>query len=1406
MKERSDLRPEETICLCGESDGTVFKRTFTIVQKISEGASCVCYEAYYDNSGRGVLKEFYPQEAYALERDQHGQLVHSAEFRDAYERFRDAEKKYIEPYEMLLDAKQNSNNQDLATFIPAFEIYHGCDETGNAIGTVYVWTPDPKLETFDKICDKIHKCPESRPEHKLFTVLTAIKSLTECICALHSADMIHRDIKPSNFGFVKRGTETQTQALSMFDINSVCSVYGESDGVFGTEGYMEPEAGYEVADNKTDIYSIGATLFHGIVVSQEVEEDGYLYRPDYYNRLHEMVAGSRLIRASEANSHPMLIHILTGILQKCLCERTYRYSNCEELLADIGNALFYVLPSNIASKSRSGEKWILADIEKSLDINREKNSSLAIKYHLYEHPLYRCVPNGETSLNVLVIGCGSYGQKFLDACLQAGQILGKELNVTVLSDNVDNKMSYIEARPELDEFFNIDGSLADSEDIYGNLTFENEILKYEDSADHAKLLEKIESIRCKQGNKHPHYIFIALGEDALNLAVARVYKTLEKNCIVSYVCERDKAFDPSGGIETSEETIDADSGLLPLYINAYIKQSAVYPEIERMAFNTHLVWEKNLNIDYRLIKADFEKNYNHDACVSNVLSIKYKLYSMGIDLDMASSDEAALQFQKILTDKKNKNIKAELAWIEHRRWVTEKLCLGWRRIRELEECAEGVTRDAERKRHVCIVRSRPDSKLVYGKYDYRVWDTASSSELSRLDELDRMSVELHHMFVKKAESVRGQNLLSGDNMAGIRTLIEGDKKAVVAFLEWFACLKDIWNRDREKVRLYKGLKTAFLNAADNLSTEKRKSVREQVKAFEAVFYPVLASMEYRDWKQDDMTLIDNIPFVLTYTENAYMVIPYATGDNTDVFGNVAAPTVASPARILYLYLVEQEQDMRELQKSLPYVIGYMKKKQLKATVEFILIHTDMIEEMDKGDYEREIFRLGDGRIEQVKLIKMNGTEDSPGADLKKYLRQRSRGKRVFAVEKNRTRLSYMLQGAGFYNIFSNYQFASENMRFHDCIGCDMLRCIQKKPYITVADIAAFQLSFSETDNQPEFFDDYKELWNRYCAESGVWKSLCTVLGKYAESNDVLVSFSKMGQGNMSTAIPQKYRYILPAVCKKSIVKIVRFLKEQDLVEEESYVNGYTTDSCEVVIADRCNNRAEYNRLFSNVYALMLSDAVSFHLNTKTHMVNVVFDNLVVSEVWIAEKMVDRLKGLMEYFVGKGYVINFETSADGKNEKWSFTFASRQIKGLLTNAGKMLEIYTYHKIKEHGTFDDVVGNCIISWGGTAAKSEFDCILTKGFRTLFVECKAQSDINQEFYYKVASLTEQFGINATAVLIADTQEQSWYDQAPVNAMQRKRGSMMDVVTIWKHAEINNIGSILQNIIDGKYVNKEE
>ena len=173
--------------------------------------------------------------------------------------------------------------------------------------------------------------------------------------------------------------------------------------------------------------------------------------------------------------------------------------------------------------------------------------------------------------------------------------------------------------------------------------------------------------------------------------------------------------------------------------------------------------------------------------------------------------------------------------------------------------------------------------------------------------------------------------------------------------------------------------------------------------------------------------------------------------------------------------------------------------------------------------------------------------------------------------------------------------------------------------------------------------------------------------------------------------------------------------------------------------------------------------------------------------------------LIQYLVNKGCLLCC-TSQEGK---FSFAYASQAIKELLTMEGRILEVYVYHKLKG-SAFDDVVSSYEIGWEDTEVKNEFDCIATKGFASLFIECKARADLNQDFYFKLTSLAEQFGVNAKAVLIADTQE--FGNRAILNSMQRTRGRMLDIVTIWKEDEIRKIDQTLLKVMNGTYRPSEE
>ena len=1389
MIERKPLKG--SILLYCESDGKRFPRRFQIDKKSSEGTFSLCYEAHYEKSGHGILKEFYPKDAaLAIERDETGQLTFTPGLDAAREKFERQLKRYLEAYQMLVEAKQAQETPELETFIPDFEIYYGCDEKNNPSGTAYIWTSGPKREPFEKICGEIHKNPTAAPEYKMVTVLRAAETLTKCICKLHQAGMVHRDIKPSNFGFVRSDGEVLTQTLSMFDVDSICSVYDPPEEVMGTEGFMEPEAAYERPDNQTDIYSIGATLFYAVAGSDEVRDSDFRYRKEYYPRLRELVNMSDLVCASEANAHPRLRAALTRILEKSLCPRRSRYQCCEEMLEDLETALYYALPSEIAKKVRNNEEWVLQNIKKSLDRNKEKNSFLAIQYHLYNYPLYSCMPKNAPVLNVLLAGFGSVGQKFLDACLQVGLLPGKKLSVTVLTDDLSDCDLYLADRPELAEHFNINGSLQERSEVFENVSFREISFSEENCEENSDLLRKY--LYELEEEERPHYIFTALEDDAVNLAAADACrKTAQEmgiSCAVSCV------------LENMHFPAKKHPGVQPVFVGADRKKDPNYREIERMAFNCHLIWERNLNVNFRTVREDFLRPYNHDSCVSSVLSLKYKLYGIEIDIDKTGLKKAAVlaEGRALSSSRKNDPVKNELIWLEHRRWMAEKLCQGWCRIRNLEECMNGTTKDERAKRHVCLLPSRPDQMLAQLSAAGRknLWDAAPESELNKLDDLDRMSVMLHRAYVHKADEVRKKNLLSGSLMRSIRMLLEGNKEAYDAFQEWYICLQEIWIGNSEKERLYKGLLQDFMEEVKQLPETTRKALEEQVKAFEALFDPIRLSIQYQNWKDEDARLIENIPFILTYTEDTYMVIPFETGSSTEVFHNVAAATVVNPARILYLFLADKKQDLKKLSQSFPHIVEYMKKKEIRADVELILAYRDAAIAEEEIELKAKLTMLSDKKHYPIRFMYAADTADFV-SKLEAELKKKSRNREFFVLERNKTGLSMMLDGAGLYKRFPNYTFDSEKISFTTDGACEMLRFIQKKPFITATDMASVKRSVGSSRRQPEFYEDYNSLWKKYREDTMSWKLLCGKLAGRAAEQDTLALFRKKENEGKQTLV--KHPYLLPFACSRSASRIIEVLKENGIAEKGTCVEAYSSGACKVEILDCCGNKEMYDRLFSHVYELSDPEALSVWTEGKICQVRVCYDDLRADGVRIDGQRKAKLLSLLQYFRDKGFIINLKEGAD---DKVSFVYGTRQIKELLTTAGKMLEVYTYHKAKETGQFDDVVSSFEIEWEGRGKlRNEFDCILTKGFRTLFVECKARSEIEQDFYFKLVGLARSFGINATTVLIADTQEKENTETARMNELQRTRGEMMDVITIWKKAEIENIGHTLLRIINGKY-----
>ncbi|MCU0723967.1 MAG: serine/threonine protein kinase, partial [Planctomycetes bacterium] len=112
--------------------------------------------------------------------------------------------------------------------------------------------------------DLIDRHGRSTPEEAVEVVLQAARGLG----AAAAAGIIHRDVKPSNIMITKDGVVKVTDFGLAKDMGEDTGLTA-SGQVMGTPAYMSPEQGEGLAvDSRSDIYSLGATLFELLTGTQ----------------------------------------------------------------------------------------------------------------------------------------------------------------------------------------------------------------------------------------------------------------------------------------------------------------------------------------------------------------------------------------------------------------------------------------------------------------------------------------------------------------------------------------------------------------------------------------------------------------------------------------------------------------------------------------------------------------------------------------------------------------------------------------------------------------------------------------------------------------------------------------------------------------------------------------------------------------------------------------------------------------------------------------------------------------------------------------------------------------------------------------------------------------------------------
>jgi len=214
--------------------------------------------------------------------------------------------------------------------------------------------------------------------------------LSHAIAALHSAhkaNIVHLDIKPANF-LVDRSNNIMLTDFGLAQKIIKGSEEGAEREAFGTPAYVSPEQiTREKTDQRTDIYSLGATLFHLMTG-----------RPPFEGNTVEDIIWGHLEKpfpieiARDANLPTGWIYLLKKMMERSPDDRFANYRDLRKALESVHNFRYETsrlevpLPSKPFSIPRSGNDTqtlhgLLAQTKSKWRVSDDKGSgSASIKF------------------------------------------------------------------------------------------------------------------------------------------------------------------------------------------------------------------------------------------------------------------------------------------------------------------------------------------------------------------------------------------------------------------------------------------------------------------------------------------------------------------------------------------------------------------------------------------------------------------------------------------------------------------------------------------------------------------------------------------------------------------------------------------------------------------------------------------------------------------------------------------------------------------------------------------------------------------------------------------------------------------------------------------------------------------
>ncbi len=711
------------------------------------------------------------------------------------------------------------------------------------------------------------------------------------------------------------------------------------------------------------------------------------------------------------------------------------------------------------------------------DSKNNESIKSRIQEHLYCHPFYNWFDESEKIMQILVVGDGAYASLFVDQSMQTGQMIDKKLVVDWCIGEEKTKSEYLNARPGLKDFISVDSGKTTWEP-YAELHF-----------------EKMDNVIDVFGGDC-RYVFVATEDERYNEDTAGLFKQAgREDALVAYLTEGIIRVSFSGRNDTPEyvEIIGAKERI----------SSA--EEMERMAFNTHRVWEGAGNLDFEGVRTRFYLPYNYNASISFVLSIPYKLRSIGVFTN--DPYKAAEELYQIIQEAENdktpekEKILSKLGALEHKRWVVEKITEGARRLIDKNgnpEYASCLARKSVKKKgeagnllmHPCIVPSTENTPLNKGKYaDKKAWDDFGL-KTDQLDELDKVSLGLHRIMYRGANQVRSHRedleRLTDDLK---RICWSGEELLKRNYDRFYFCIENVIDKSTPYSSQYETYEKMLKNSLEKSDLDEKDEAGAIIQQIGEMLYPVLESNMYRDYKEYDVQLVKQIPFILTSNSKTSICmslgeVSQKRNDNDENFKSVASATALYAEKLVYLLVYSRDTDLDVLKSKMKALHKYFYYRGINCSIEIVLCTCKAVCHVNEINNVIDILSEAKetGYIKNYAYIDATDYEDF-GSQIVSYIEESG----VDYYDGTNMLLNSGIENGRIQEKISKkipyFEFDSYHKEFLNCINCEYLKYTDITSFIQVEDMFALLNAKDKAFNYQDYSDCYKDLWDIYCGEA-----------------------------------------------------------------------------------------------------------------------------------------------------------------------------------------------------------------------------------------------------------------------------------------------------------------------------------